>query len=59
MPNGETEARALQQSIVEALTGATVHVQGLVSSFPGPLTAEGAQDVIDRLRARGFKIERA
>jgi hypothetical protein len=54
----ETEERALQQSLVETLTGLTVHVHGAVGSFTEPLTAEGAQDVIDRLHARGFKISR-
>ena len=54
----ETEDRALQQSIIEALTGSTVHVHGAIGNFTEPLTAEGAQDVIDRLRARGFKISR-
>jgi len=54
----ESEERMLERSITEALTGTTVHVQGLVAAFAEQLTAEGAQEVLDKLRARGFKVTR-
>lgn len=56
----EQEIQLLEHAILRALTGATVECEGslgIATSFE--LTAKGAQDVIDKLRGRGFKIERA
>jgi hypothetical protein len=62
MSNGaptETELVALRKSVVEALTGADVGVEGISGSRTERLTARGASDVVDRIVARGFKVVRA
>lgn len=55
----EVEQKALDEAVLAALTGAKVTVEGAVGiDTTLNLTAEGAQDVVDRLRARGFKVNR-
>jgi len=46
-------------AVQDALVGTIVRVKAgsvLGDSLEKPLTHEGAQDVIDKLRARGYKI---
>lgn len=45
--------------ILDALTGLQVETWGIVNNHDETLTREGAQAVYDRLRARGYSIERA
>lgn len=55
--NGRTD-----EDLIKVLEGLQVEVvagQILKDTFERPLTKEGAQSVIDRIRARGFKIEKA
>ena len=54
----ESERAALRKSVIEALTGTSVNTGGLVASHNEELTEKGARDVLDRLAARGFKVER-
>lgn len=55
----EVEQKALDESVIKALSGAKVVVEGAVGlDATLSLTEEGAQDVVDRLRARGFKVVR-
>lgn len=55
----ESERLAFDEGVVKALTDLTVEVNGVVSNYYATLATEGAQAVYDRLRARGYKIERA
>lgn len=57
----EQELALKEKTVIEALTGLNVDVVAgklLGDTFVRPLTKEGAQTVLDRLRGRGFKIER-
>lgn len=57
----EAEAQKLEAAILVALTGVQVEVvAGPVfhDTTIKPLTREGAIAVLDRLRGRGFKVER-
>jgi hypothetical protein len=59
--NGENEAQTLERAIIDALTGAQVSVtMGPIFGDMSikPLSKEGAQSVLDRLRGRGFKVVR-
>jgi hypothetical protein len=53
----EQDEKLLEQDIIETLTGTQVSVQGL-TRYMEPLTREGAEQVLDKLRARGFKVVR-
>lgn len=55
----ETDRLAFDEGVVKTLTDLTVEVNGVVSNYYATLAKEGSQAVIDRLRARGYKIERA
>jgi hypothetical protein len=60
--NSEDEAAKLETAIVKSLEGLQVEVvagQILHDKTTKPLTHEGAVGVLDRLRARGFKVTRA
>jgi len=62
IPNNESEIRQRDLAIMDALTGLNVSVvMGTLvgDSVVRPLDKDGAQAVLDRLRARGFKVERA
>lgn len=54
----ESELAALRKAAIEALTGTDVDVEGLVTSHTERLTERGAVDILDRIAARGFQIER-
>lgn len=57
----EDEAAKLESAILNALAGMEVEVVAgpiLHDTANHPLTREGAMNVLDRLRARGFKVER-
>jgi hypothetical protein len=57
----ESEIKQRDEAILDALTGLDVRVtmgQIFGDSAAKPLTREGAQLILDRLRSRGFKIER-
>jgi hypothetical protein len=52
----------VEQRAIAVLTGLTVNVMAgklLGDSFDKSLTADGARDVVDRLKARDLKIVRA
>lgn len=51
-------AEANDAGILDALTGLQVETWGVVNNHDETLTREGAQAIFDRLRARGYKIER-
>jgi len=57
----ENEAKQLETAILDALDGAQVTVVAgpiFKDTAVHPLSRLGAQDVLDRLRGRGFKVER-
>lgn len=57
----EDEIKKREEAIIQALIGLDVRVRGgdiLKDTFSKPLVREGAEAIVDRLRARGFKIER-
>ena len=57
----ESEQQELDQAVLSSLVGTEVAVIAgniLKDTIVKPLTAEGAQNVYDRLRARGFKVVR-
>ena len=57
----ELDKQLLDEAVIEGLTGASVHVTAgtiLHDEIVKPLTRTGAEDVLDRLRARGFKVTR-
>jgi hypothetical protein len=61
-PSAEDEIRKLEASVKEALLGLNVSVvmgSTFKDSIERPLDPTGVQAVVDRLRARGFKIVRA
>lgn len=54
--------RKLEAAVVEALTGLEVHIEGgpfLHDTVVKPLVKQGAQDIVDRLRARGYILKEA
>ncbi len=55
----EVERVAFEAGLRETLTGLVVEVSGVVANYNSQMTAVGAQAVIDRLRARDYKITRA
>jgi hypothetical protein len=55
----EVERVAFEAGLRETLTGLAVEVGGVVANYNAPMTHVGAQAVIDRLRARDYKIARA
>jgi hypothetical protein len=55
----EVERVAFEAGLRETLTGLVVEVSGVVANYNAQVTAAGAQAVIDRLRARDYKIARA
>ncbi len=60
--NGKSEKDQLDAAVIEILTGLDVNVVAgsiLHDTFSKPLSKDGAQAVLDRLRARGFQITRA
>lgn len=56
--NGESDIQALHRAVIDALTELSVEVKGIAFNFRESLTRAGAQDVLDRLAARGFKVVR-
>jgi hypothetical protein len=57
----EDDAEKLEFAVLNALTGLSVEVVAgpiLKDTSMKPLTHEGALAVLDRLRARGFRVER-
>jgi len=59
--NGRSEKEQLDLEILDALKGLEVSVVGgsiIGDTYSKPLSRDGAQTVLDRLRARGFKITR-
>ena len=61
-PSAEDEIRKLEAAVKEALLGLNVSVvmgSTFKDSIERPLDQVGVQAIVDRLRARGFKIERA
>lgn len=60
--NGGDPAKELDTAILDVLTHLDVQViAGPIFSdtYSKPLSRDGAQTVLDRLRARGFKVTRA
>lgn len=60
--NGITPQTELDAAVLDTLTHLSVQVVAgpiFSDSYEKPLTRDGAQAVLDRLRARGFKITRA
>lgn len=55
----EVERVAFEAGLRETLTGLVIEVTGIVANYSAPVAAAGAQAVIDRLRARDYKITRA
>lgn len=54
-------ATAKDADVIADLVGLSIHVEAgqiLHDTTVKPLVHEGAQDVIDRLRARGYRIEK-
>lgn len=61
MVESETERAAFNAAVVEALEGLRVVVKGNVlgDEMSLELARDGAQAVVDRLKARDFKLIRA
>ena len=57
----EVELQAFRENVIVALTDAIVEITGGVMGdrIGGPITADGAAAILDRLTARGFRIVRA
>ncbi len=59
--NGRNEKEQLNLEALDVLTGLEVSVVGgtiVGDTYSKPLSKDGAQTVLDRLRARGFQITR-
>ena len=54
----EAEYQMVNDAILKALTGLSVNVVDPLNDHNEELSSKGAQDVLDRLTARGFHVRR-
>ena len=54
----EAERKAFKEALIEDLVGMTITVSGPVNEFSAELTRDGVIQVLDRLKARDYKVIR-
>lgn len=54
----EAEYQMVTEAILKALTGLSVNVVDALNDHYEEISPKGAQDILDRLTARGFKVTR-